>query len=269
MFDEGRDVLRASARRFRSWAALLSIVLAGALLLLYTVAVRTHTGQVADLAVYRLSHLLNYGGGISETIRSALHLPLLTGYLLVAVMAIRARRWRQLVVSLAVLAATPAVSRWLRDAVFDRPFLGEHDFVMNTLPSGHVSLSAALAVAIVMLWPSRARWPILAAGAVVTAASLASVVGHAHRPSDVVASALLTGSITCAVLALGGPLAAPQMIRRAVPTASTTTGAAVHADSPADDFRREGSARSTGQRKSARPARRWTGRSDTRPSRRQ
>ncbi|MGC0142892.1 phosphatase PAP2 family protein [Pseudactinotalea sp. Z1732] len=134
---------------------------------------------------------------------------------------------------------------------------------MNTLPSGHVSLSAALAVAIMILWPSRARWPIVVAGVLLATASLASVVAHAHRPSDVVASVLLTGAVTCAALALGGPLAAPRVMRRAVVVPSTES---TPPPSSGDWFRRGDPGLSTGQRRRRRPARPSPDQSGTRQS---
>lgn len=271
MLDDGRNTarVRPSAARFRHRAAAFSSLFLGALLLLYAVAVRTYTGQVADVTLYRWSHVLNHGGGLSGAVRSNLHIPLLLICLVLVVLALRARDWRRLAAGLTVAAATPVASHWLRDVVFDRPYLGDHDFLMNTLPSGHVSLSAALAVAIVILWPSRARWPIGAAAVVVTAASLASVVAHAHRPSDVLASVLLTGAITCTAMALGGPLAAPRGMRRAMVVPPADSSPLPPARSSRDWFRRADSARSTARRRHPRHARQSPDRSGTRSSGRQ
>ncbi|MGC0250092.1 phosphatase PAP2 family protein [Pseudactinotalea sp. Z1748] len=271
MVDEGRHAARVQpfGTRFRYWAALLSILFAAALLGLYTVAVRTHTGQVVDVTVYRWSHGLNHGGGLSGALRSNLHVPLLAACLVLVALALGARDWHRVAAALTVAAATPVASLWLRDEVFDRPYLGDHAFVMNTLPSGHVSLSAALAVAIMILWPSRARWPIVVAGVLLATASLASVVAHAHRPSDVVASVLLTGAVTCAALALGGPLAAPRVMRKAVVVPSTESTPPPFSSSSADWFRRGDSGPSTGQRRRQRPARLSPDQSGTRQSRHQ
>jgi membrane-associated phospholipid phosphatase len=79
----------------------------------------------------------------------------------------------------------------------ERPQLGidvERAGAGNSLPSGHTTVAAAVAVALLLVLPARLR----GAGGVVGAAA-ASVVGIAtlsagwHRPSDVVAAVLVAG----------------------------------------------------------------------------
>ena len=80
----------------------------------------------------------------------------------------------------------------------------------NTYPSTHVTLVVALAVAVVLLAPTRPRWLVPVLGAVVVLTMLGNVTGYAHRPSDTVGALLLAMSVALAVRAvLGGPRRRP------------------------------------------------------------
>lgn len=89
-------------------------------------------------------------------------------------------------------------SRLLREWL-PRPDHG-YSYVENTLPSTHMTLVAAAAVAIVLLWPtSLPGWLVPVLVALLVVAALGNVVGHAHRPSDVLASLLLVATATSMV----------------------------------------------------------------------
>lgn len=80
-----------------------------------------------------------------------------------------------------------------------------YSYVDNTLPSTHAVIVVAAVAAILMLLPvARPRWVDPLLGVVVLMSCLGNVVGHAHRPSDVVASVLLVLAVASAVTALSG-----------------------------------------------------------------
>ncbi|QAY69008.1 phosphatase PAP2 family protein [Xylanimonas protaetiae] len=125
--------------------------------------------------------------------------------IVLAARAVRRRGIRRVAVATVVVGASTAASialqHWLR-----RPALGVPGYAHNTLPSDHVTVAAALTVAAVVLWERR-RWVEASAlGCVLIAsACVSSVHGFAHRPSDVVASVLLVGVVTCGCLAAVAP----------------------------------------------------------------
>ncbi|MBD8078928.1 phosphatase PAP2 family protein [Cellulosimicrobium arenosum] len=193
----------ATARRTRvPWDLVGVGVFALGFVVLYLVAVRTYVGQEVDVAGFASFQGFPYGVQlVAALVRAVLPAVLVLLCVVLGVVALVRRRW--LAVTLAtglVLVAVP-LSGWLRDVALTRPFLGDLGYTHNTLPSGHVTAAAALSVAAVLLWPWATRPAALTAGALITMACVASVIGHAHRPSDVVASVLLVG-------ALGGTAAA-------------------------------------------------------------
>ena len=73
----------------------------------------------------------------------------------------------------------------LKYKVFERT-----DDVSNSSPSGHTTVSLSIAVAAVLVAPAVWRWVLIpAAGFVATFVAAGTIVGHWHRPSDVVAAA--------------------------------------------------------------------------------
>jgi membrane-associated phospholipid phosphatase len=126
--------------------------------------------------------------------------PLLLGLLIVATAAVgvlRRRVWSA-VAAVAVFAGSVGVAALLKPALV-RPELGvASPSTHNSFPSGHVAAAAALALAILLVAPARARWwlavPATAAVSVIGAAT--TVVGW-HRFSDVIGSLLLVGAVSC------------------------------------------------------------------------
>lgn len=180
-------------------AALAAVALAG----LYLVAVRTPGGQLAD--VRGLAQL--QGGGhvvaVAATWTRAVLPAVLTLVCLgLGLLSLVRHRVRDVVAATLVAVVPLAVSGWLREDVLTRPDLGDLGYAHNTMPSGHVSAAVGLAAAAVLLCPPRARPPAAAvAVAVAVLACTASVVGHAHRPGDTVASVLLVTVVAGAVVA--------------------------------------------------------------------
>ncbi|GII98418.1 PAP2 superfamily protein [Sediminihabitans luteus] len=108
------------------------------------------------------------------------------------------RRWA-LAVQVAVLVAGANVTtQVLKNVVLGRENLvGGYDYA-NTLPSGHTTVAASVAAALLLAMPRRSR-PLVAllGGTYAALTGVSTLVGQWHRPSDVVAALLV-------VLAWGG-----------------------------------------------------------------
>lgn len=141
-----------------------------------------------------------------------------------AVIAVVRRRWGLALVAAVVLGGANLSTRVLKVVLLDRPDLG-HGPDFNTLPSGHTTAAASVAVAVLLVVPPRARpWAAVLGAAYAGATGVSTLIGQWHRPSDVVAGLLVVlawGALGCAVLALGVDPAAdrqpPTVAMRTVP----------------------------------------------------
>jgi membrane-associated phospholipid phosphatase len=86
--------------------------------------------------------------------------------------------------------------------VIDRPELGvdlQRAAAGNSLPSGHTTIAASVAVAVMLVLPARLRGVGGVLGALFTAvAGVATLSAGWHRPSDAVAALLVVGAWACA-----------------------------------------------------------------------
>ena len=174
------------------------------LVLVYVTAVLTVPGQWLDDEVFGLAQDLPFAPlrptlpTLGRRIVPAAGLAVVAG---VGVWALMARRWIQVGRAVVVVALSVTLARGLR-VVLPRPAHG-YSYDANTLPSTHVAVVAACAVAVLIMWPPRRpAWLGLAGIALVWVACVGNVVGYAHRPSDVVASVLLVAAVAGTVLAV-------------------------------------------------------------------
>lgn len=105
---------------------------------------------------------------------------------LVAVAAVRRRWWTAPAVALLVGGST-VMSRILKYEVLERPDLPRGSD--NSLPSGHSTIACAVALALLLIVPSRWRgWTAGLAAFLGTGGGLATLAAGTHRPVDVVAA---------------------------------------------------------------------------------
>lgn len=114
------------------------------------------------------------------------------------------RRWRDLASVAAIVVVVWAVNPVLKQLVTrPRPDLWPAPLAVSeyTFPSGHAANTAALVGAVVLLsWPTRARWPVVSAGAALLAVvAFDQLALGVHYPSDMVAGWLLAGAWTALV----------------------------------------------------------------------
>lgn len=173
-----------------------------ALVVLYGVAVCTPFGQWVDASAFGSVGVFSFvspallgvvvrDGGVAVLAVAA---AILGGY------ALLQRRLRPVVVAVAAVAASGLVAEALKQFVLPRPYLGAFGYPYNTFPSGHTAVALSLMIAVAVLAPATHRWVWIAVASAVTAAvAWISVVTLAHRPSDVIAGALVVGAVASVV----------------------------------------------------------------------
>ncbi|RYV50741.1 phosphatase PAP2 family protein [Pengzhenrongella frigida] len=163
--------------------------------------VRTRTGQMVDIDLFSRAQSVDAAlAPPAALLRRGLPPVGAVAVVLLGLAAVRRGAWRETAAAGLVVVTSVALSSLLK-ATLERPYLGDLGYVQNTFPSGHVTATAALAVAVVLLWPRpRPRSVPLTAVAVCAIASLASVIGYAHRPSDTIGSLLLVLLVTTAAV---------------------------------------------------------------------
>ena len=204
MHDDGPDGRGCRRLDGRSASAAV-VVLVG----LYGVAVLTVPGQWLDDQVFGWFQRPPYGpvrDVLPIAARVVLPFAMLIALVLVAGWRLAVGRWAVVAGALLVPLVSIPLARWLRVSL-PRPDHG-YSYVDNTMPSTHATVVVAAVVAVAMMWPSqRPAWLGWCLGGVVAVACLGNVVGHAHRPSDVLASVLLVIAVAGVVRGLSARLA--------------------------------------------------------------
>jgi len=153
----------------------------------------------------------------------------------VVVIAFSRRRGDLALAVVVLVGGANATTQVLKYRVLERPDVGIDTITLNSLPSGHSTVAASLAVALVLVVPVGLRG-VTAVFGVGTAAltGVATLAAGWHRPSDVVAALLVVGAwlgLVTAGLALlrPGPGSPREPGRRVVaaPTVVVLVGAAV------------------------------------------
>lgn len=187
----------------------LTLLAVPALVGLYAFTVLTVPGQHLDDQIFGRAQGLGVGqlsSFLPFVARRALPLLMMLAVGLVAGSQLVRGRRRDVAIALVVPLISVPLSRWLR-LNLPRPDHG-YSYVDNTMPSTHATAVVAAAVAVGMLWPrERPAWLGWFLGAVTVVACLGNVVGHAHRPSDVLASVLLVIGVAGTVRGLSESLA--------------------------------------------------------------
>jgi hypothetical protein len=135
----------------------------------------------------------------------------ISGALVVAliVVALSRRRFRDVLIAVVICVVTIALSISLKSPVLTRPDLGHFGYWYNTFPSDHQAITTAALISSYLLLPSGLRRPpaLLALVAIDAISGLFQVVSLAHRPSDVMAGALLAGGVSALFGSRRGSLA--------------------------------------------------------------
>ncbi|MCL2515333.1 MAG: phosphatase PAP2 family protein [Microbacteriaceae bacterium] len=166
----------------------------------YLVFERTYLGELIDEraftgAVIRHTLLFRLAGillGILPVLAVA------AGVLTVAIVGVATRRFKQLVVAVAVAGIAFGLAEVLKHVLLTRAETGATISTTNTFPSGHTTTAAACAFAVFVVATPRYRRLAALIGATVTfLVGLATLVQQWHRPSDVIAGLVLVAACGC------------------------------------------------------------------------
>ncbi len=173
----------------------MTLICAGATGLVAHVALSTLWGQAVDTMSMESAMTWNGALGSLETVIAGIvSVPaVVVVSVLVVAVAILRRRPTLAGRAIVMVAGANATTQVLQ-AVLDRPDLGVATVVPNSLPSGHATVAASVALAWVMIAPAWFREPAAWAGWVWTSMTgVAVMVSAWHRPSDVVSALLVCG----------------------------------------------------------------------------
>lgn len=197
--------LGASPRTGRRVASAAALALASAVgaIAVYAAFVRTAFGQRVDELA--MQHAEVEHARLVAVLHSTLDGTSLVSVALVALVAAAiglVRRRVDLAVAAGVFILGSNITTQLLKATLTRPVL--HEAAPNSLPSGHTTAAASVALALIMVLPHAVRALVTLAGAgYVATIAVATVWAGWHRPSDVVAALLVVlawGATTMAVV---------------------------------------------------------------------
>jgi membrane-associated phospholipid phosphatase len=183
-----------------AWLLVLAVVQVVGLVLVWWIFIRTPHGQVLDASVLRASDIgRSQLADLVDTLLDVVSLAsLAAATIAIGFIAVTRRRYRLAVVATLLIVGATATSQVLKKMVIDRPDLGiagTNIGAPNSLPSGHMTVAAAVAVAAVLVVPPRLCSPTAVAGAIYTALTgIATLSAGWHRPSDALAALLVVGT---------------------------------------------------------------------------
>ncbi|WP_053206523.1 phosphatase PAP2 family protein [Jiangella muralis] len=145
----------------------------------------------------------------------------------VALIALMRQRWLLALQVIVLVGGANLTTQVLKHVVLDRPRLADDTGPLgNSLPSGHTTVAASVAAALVLVVPRRARPAVAVLGAGYAAVTgISTMVGGWHRPSDVIAAitvVLAWAGLTTVLTAVSSPERMPSPPPGNTPTAVVT-----------------------------------------------
>ncbi|MEU7803169.1 phosphatase PAP2 family protein [Micromonospora arborensis] len=191
--------MRATARGWTAvWLVVLALVQAAAFVAVWRVAVHTELGQWVDTVALTGNRIGQdtIDGPVNRILNAMSVVSLLAATAMIGFIALIRGRIA-LAITATLLIAGANLSTQLLKHGLSRPDYGldpDRVAVGNSLPSGHTTVAASVAVALVLVLPARVRavTAFLAAG-YAAVAGVATLSAGWHRPSDAVAAYLVVG----------------------------------------------------------------------------
>ncbi|MEU5963435.1 phosphatase PAP2 family protein [Micromonospora parva] len=191
--------MRATARGWTAvWLVVLALVQAAAFLAVWRVAVHSEVGQWVDTVALTGNRIGQdtIDGPVDRILNAMSVVSLLAATAMIGFIALIRGRIALAITATLLIAGANVTTQLLKYGL-NRPDFGldpERAAVGNSLPSGHTTVAASVAVALMLVLPRKVR----AVGAFI-GAGYAAVAGVAtlsagwHRPSDAVAAYLVVG----------------------------------------------------------------------------
>ena len=165
-------------------------------------AISTRFGQVADtLAMYSVGHYLPFSSFFWRLLWSVASTTVLAAVAALLVASVVLQRRFALLVRLLVLFVGANGTTQLLKVWITRPYLDVDYALPNSFPSGHVTLVATVALALIAVTPAPWRRMMTSFGwALVTTVGVAVLAVGWHRLSDVLSAILIAGIFALAAL---------------------------------------------------------------------
>ncbi|MCX4388207.1 phosphatase PAP2 family protein [Micromonospora peucetia] len=191
--------VRATARGWTAvWLVILAIVQAAAFLAVWRVAVHVEVGQWVDTVALTGNRIGQdrIDGPVDRILNAMSVVSLLAATAVIGFIALIRGRIALAVTATLLIAGANATTQLLKYGL-TRPDFGidpERIYAGNSLPSGHATVAASVAVALVLVLPRTVRvfGAFLGAG-YAAIAGVATLSAGWHRPSDAVAAFLVVG----------------------------------------------------------------------------
>ncbi|MEO3743119.1 phosphatase PAP2 family protein [Plantactinospora sp. B5E13] len=181
------------------WLGLSTLLQVVVLVAVWWFAVRTEHGQLLDTIALTGNSIGQHRivGVVGGVLNAVSLLSLLAATVVIGFIALIRGRIGLAVVTIVLIAGANLTTQALK-YVIERPDFGidpERAAAGNSLPSGHTTVAASVAIALVMVLPPRLRGlgALLGAG-YAAAAGVATLSAGWHRPSDAVAALLVVGA---------------------------------------------------------------------------
>ncbi|GAA1797930.1 hypothetical protein GCM10009682_19530 [Luedemannella flava] len=181
-----------------AWLVLVGLLQAAALLAVWRFSVRTAHGQLVDTAAL-VGNTIGHDTVeplVSRVLDAVSVASLAAATAVIVLIALARGRVLLALVAGGLIAGANVTSQLLKHALY-RPDFGidpGREAVGNSLPSGHTTVAASVAVALVLVLPVAMRGVAGVAGAAYAAlAGVATMSAGWHRPSDAVAALLIVG----------------------------------------------------------------------------
>ena len=184
------------------WLSLLAAAAAAGLLAVWRFFVRTERGQWLDTAALSGNSIgqARVDDLVSTILNTTTVLSLAIATAVVGFIALARRRVAVALGAVLLIVGANVTTQVLKQ-VLVRPELGidmQRAAAGNSLPSGHTTVAASVAVALMLVLPARLRGVGAVLGAVFAAAAgVATLSAGWHRPSDAVAALLIVGGWAC------------------------------------------------------------------------
>ena len=193
------DTREPRAGRTVAWLVLLLVIQVLALIAVWRFAVRTEPGQLLDTIALTGNSIgrRRISGMVSAILDAASLLALLAATAVTGFIALIRGRVALAAVTIMLIAGANVTTQALKYLI-ERPDLGvdpARAMAGNSLPSGHATVAASVAIALIMVLPPRLRgWGALLGAGYAGAVGVATLSAGWHRPSDAVAALLVVGA---------------------------------------------------------------------------
>nr|MDT0659745.1 phosphatase PAP2 family protein [Micromonospora sp. DSM 115978] len=182
-----------------AWLLLLAAVQTLAFVALWQFAVGTERGQLLDTVALTGNTIgqERVDQPVGTVLNAVSAVSLVGATVFIGFIALIRGRVLLALVTTALIAGANVTTQALK-YVIERPDFGadpERDGAGNSLPSGHATVAASVAVALVLALPRRLRpWGALLAAVYAAVTATATLSAGWHRPSDAMASMLVVGA---------------------------------------------------------------------------